>query len=170
MKPPQLIKKLKAEKRLFGTCPECGQDFRISSASLFSLTDQFPDQALAKIGLIKAALKEGRRDLQDLKKRMTGRAQLTAASVNLGKILEKIAPSFRDFQFATHDCRALLEPIDYLIFSGLSKNGLVESVTFLDVKSGGARLTANQKRIAEVIESGRVDVELINQPRRAGQP
>lgn len=169
MKPSQLIKKLKAEKRLFGTCPHCLEDFRVGSASLFSLTEDFPEQALAQIRLTKAALKERRRDLQNQKKLMTDRAQLTATSVNLGKILEKIAPSFRDFQFATRDCRALLEPIDYLIFSGLSKNGLVESVTFLDVKSGGARLTANQKRIAEVIEAGRVEVDLIKGPRRLGR-
>lgn len=169
MKTDTLIPKLKSDRRLHGTCPRCGEEFRLGSAHLFSLKDEFPEQALARIGELKAALKERREELRDLKHRMTTRSQITAESVNLGKILEKIAPSFHGFHFATRDCRSLLEPIDYLIFSGLHRKGEVESITFLDVKSGGARLTKAQKAIAGLVEQGRVEVDTIKQPKGASK-
>ena len=93
---------------------------------------------------------------------MTERAQITVASVNLGKILEKIIPSFRDFQFHTGDCRSLLDPIDYVIFSGLTKTGAFESLTFLDVKSGGARLNPVQREIQSTVERGHVEFDVVH--------
>jgi predicted Holliday junction resolvase-like endonuclease len=124
-----LIPKLKRDRRLYGTCPHCGDEFRLGSARLFSLKEDYPDEALARISELKAALRERREELRDMKHRMTKCSQVTAESVNLGKILEKIAPSFNGFHFATRDCRSLLEPIDYLIFSGLHKTGVVESLS-----------------------------------------
>lgn len=92
---------------------------------------------------------------------MTEGAQITAKSVNLGKIVEKIVPSFADFGYPTGDCRALLEPIDYIIFSGLSRNANVDAITFLEVKSGRARLSTEQRDIADAIGSARVEFETI---------
>jgi predicted Holliday junction resolvase-like endonuclease len=92
---------------------------------------------------------------------MTEAAKVTAESVNLGKILEKIAPSFNGFGYPTRDCRLMLEPIDYVIFSGLSQNAVIEAITFLDVKSGNARLTAKQRDIANAVENGHVECETI---------
>lgn len=161
MKTEDLIPRLKRDKRLYGSCPHCDGEFRLGSAQLFSLKDDYPEEALARIREMKAALKERREELRDMKHRMTKRSQVTAESVNLGKTLEKIAPSFNGFHFATRDCRSLLEPIDYLIFSGLHKTGVVESLTFLDVKSGGARLNSVQKEIAGAVEAGRVEIDII---------
>jgi predicted Holliday junction resolvase-like endonuclease len=166
MEPENLIPKLKRDKHLYGTCPHCGEDFRLGTALLFSLRDDFPDEALARIRELKEALKERREELREMKNRMTKRSQITTESVNLGKILEKIAPSFNGFQFVTHDCRSLLEPIDYLIFSGLHQTGAVESLTFLELKSGGARLTPAQKEIAEAVEQGHVDIDVVRQAAR----
>jgi predicted Holliday junction resolvase-like endonuclease len=156
-----LVSKLTRDKRLFGTCPHCGEEFRLDAADLFSLKDGFSEAALARIKEMKAELIERRRELKKTRDRMTTRSRITAESVNLGKILEKIAPSFKSFQFEAHDCRSLFEPIDYMIFSGLSKTETVEALVFLDVKSGGARLTNMQKEIAAVVEKGRVEVDVI---------
>ncbi|WP_414524186.1 Holliday junction resolvase-like protein, partial [Umezakia ovalisporum] len=116
---------------------------------------------------MKDELKERRKELAEMKHRMTNRSQITAESVNIGKIVEKIAPSFSGFQFEPHDCRSLLEPIDYIIFTGLHERAVIESVTFLDVKSGGARLTPMQKAISSLIEQGRIEVETIVRDKEA---
>jgi len=161
MKSAQLIRKLKREKQLYGTCPHCGNDFRICDATLFA-TDEFPQDALNRVTALKAGLKERQSYLKEMKNRITNRSRITAESVNLGKIVEKIAPSFETFQFSTRDCRTLLEPIDYLIFSGLHRKGVVESITFLEVKSGAARLTPMQREISAVVQRGNVDVNLVD--------
>jgi predicted Holliday junction resolvase-like endonuclease len=115
-----------------------------------------PEEALAAIQAAREAIRERKEDLARARGRMTERAQATAQAVNLGKIVEKIAPSFPTFSYVAGDCRALFEPIDYLIFSGLTSGRRVESIHFVDVKSGNARLTTRQKSIKTVIESGAV--------------
>jgi predicted Holliday junction resolvase-like endonuclease len=163
-----LISEIQREKRLFGTCPHCGEEFQICKAQLFSLRGKPPAEALRHIAELKRGLEEARVDIRKRKHQMTDRAQITVASVNLGKILEKIIPSFRDFQYQTGDCRSLLEPIDYVIFSGLTKTGAVDSLTFLDVKSGGARLTATQREIESAVGRGHVEFDVV-QPGDEGE-
>lgn len=149
-----LITELKRNKRFMGTCPSCGNDFRLADAVMFSLNEQPPAQALVAIKELKQQIKERKDQLAKARERMTKRAQNTAAAVNLGKIVEKIVPSFSSFPHIAGDCRALFEPIDYLIFSGLTRSRQVDLLSFVDVKSGAARLTQAQKAIKEVVESG----------------
>jgi predicted Holliday junction resolvase-like endonuclease len=87
---------------------------------------------------------------------MTKRAEATAHAVNLGKIIEKIVPSFAAFNCNTGDCRARFEPVDYLIFSGLTEKASVEALYFVDVKSGGARLNSSQRLIRDAVNAGAV--------------
>jgi predicted Holliday junction resolvase-like endonuclease len=47
--------------------------------------------------------------------------------------------SIASFGFTCGDCRAIFEPIDYLVFTGLCKGANVESLLFVDVKSGLVR-------------------------------
>ncbi len=55
----------------------------------------------------------------------------------------------------------MFEPIDYLVFSGLSKRNHVEALYFVDVKSGNARLSASQQSIKKTVESGTVKFGMI---------
>ena len=92
---------------------------------------------------------------------MTKTARRTAEAVNLGKIVEKIVPSFASFSYEPGDCRALFEPIDYLVFSGLAKQNQVEALFFVDVKSGSARLSRAQASIKSAVEAGSVRFGMI---------
>ena len=151
-----LIKEFRHNTRIRGTCPECGITFRLSDVVMYSLADSPPEEAAEAIRNLRQNLKERRQQLALLRERMTTRAQTTAAAVNLGKIVEKIVPSFSSFAHMAGDCRALFEPIDYIVFSGLAKSRLVDKLVFLDVKSGTARLTKHQRNIKRIVESGAV--------------
>ena len=67
------------------------------------------------------------------------------------KVVEKIGPSLPGFPLQPRDCRALFEPIDYVAFKGLSDRGVVDAVIFVDVKSGGAVLQPNQRKIKKAV-------------------
>ena len=155
-----LLERLRKDSDFCGTCPNCAENFPLPEAQLFSLLEQLPDVALTRIAELKASLKRKRQQLQLAKQRMTSRSARTAEAVSLGKICEKIAPSLPGFPFPPADCRSLLEPIDFVVFSGLS-TGHVEGVTFLELKTGGARLTETQRSIAQAIDDGRVQLETI---------
>jgi hypothetical protein len=70
---------------------------RLSAAPLFSIEDEPPAAGLAAIEAARQAIRERKDELARAKVRMTERAQSTAEAVNLGKIVEKIVPSFTSF-------------------------------------------------------------------------
>jgi predicted Holliday junction resolvase-like endonuclease len=139
-----------------GICPLCLQDFQLADAVLFAIGSEPPERAVTAIAAVRVRIKERREELARARERMTKRAERTAQAVNLGKIVEKIVPSFASFTYTPGDCRALFEPIDYLVFSGLTSRGQVDALLFVDVKSGNARLTNDQKSIKRAVESGAV--------------
>jgi predicted Holliday junction resolvase-like endonuclease len=151
-----------------GTCPRCDNDFRLVDAILFAIDEAPPEGALAAIQAALEAVKDRKREIVEARERMSTKAARTSQAVNIGKIVEKIVPSFASFQHSPGDCRALFEPIDYLIFSGLTKNGKVDSLLFVDVKSGNARLNGDQRAIKDAIEAGSVDFATINHARDDG--
>jgi predicted Holliday junction resolvase-like endonuclease len=162
-----LIQQLRRDKRFSGVCPSCGEEFPLHKAILFYAREPMPAEALKRLQKMRALLKERKDELKEARKRATEKAEITTESVNIGKIVEKIAPSFRSFGFSPRDCRALLEPIDYLVFPGLAARSEAEAILFVDVKSGGARLNRNQKVIQNVVESGKVELRRIARVRRS---
>ena len=50
----------------------------------------------------------------------------------------------------------MFDPIDYVIFEGLSAKQRVEKIIFMDIKSGKARLSAKQKKIKEAVDGNKV--------------
>jgi predicted Holliday junction resolvase-like endonuclease len=151
-----LIAELQRNKRFMGTCPACAAEFRLADAMLFGVHDQPPEAVLSAITAVRDSIRERRRELAHAGECMTEHARATAQVVNLGKIVEKIVPSFASFGYAEGDCRALFEPIEYLVFSGLTRRRQVEAIHFVDVKSGSARLTTKQRSIKDVVDAGAV--------------
>jgi predicted Holliday junction resolvase-like endonuclease len=151
--PKTLIAELQRDPRFKATCPACLEDFRLADAVLFAWNDRPPKAALQALQAMRERIKERRRELARSRELMTKTARRTAQAVNLGKIVEKIVPSFASFSYEPGDCRALFEPIDYLVFSGLATQNQVEALFFVDVKSGNARLSRAQTSIKKAVES-----------------
>lgn len=72
-----------------------------------------------------------------------------------GQAAEQLAPLTANFGYLPNDSRFLGSPIDYVVFDGLSDDEELE-IVFLEVKSGGARLSAREARIKEAVLAGRV--------------
>jgi len=159
--PDALVAELQRDKRFKATCPSCMEDFRLADAVLFAWSDRPPKAALQALQAIRNRIQERKREVAHSRELMTKTARRTAQAVNLGKIVEKIVPSFASFSYEPGDCRALFEPIDYLVFSGLAKQNQVEALFFVDVKSGNARLGSGQSSIKKPVESGAVRFGMI---------
>jgi predicted Holliday junction resolvase-like endonuclease len=156
-----ILRTLQTDPDFWGRCPHCGDQFPLAQSNLFELTDTIPEIALARIEELKTALKQQRQQLARTKQLMTDRASATAEAVHIGKICEKIVPSFTGFPFASRDCRSLLEPIDFVVFSGLSETGAVRTIEFVEVKTGKASLSPIQKAVAAVVRAGNVEFDVI---------
>jgi len=153
----QLIQKLRASD-LYAECP-CGEEFKLSESILFDGTKAFPEEALE----IQKNLEESLITREDtLKKRIklaTKTAQITTKAVNIGKNLEKVLTTMKDFKWPAPDSKFLGDPIDLIIFNGLSRNK-VESINFVEVKSGNARLNDHQKSIRDAIAEQKVSYKV----------
>ena len=137
-------------------CTSCGDSFMLKDAKLFSV-DNFNTEAKKLLNEKKEELKD-RKELISKKKSSTQkRVETTTGSVNMGFILERLAPVLAEFPFDKNDCRSLFDPIDYVIFEGLQKTGKVQKIFFVDIKSGKAKLKSNQKAIKQIIEQKKVE-------------
>jgi predicted Holliday junction resolvase-like endonuclease len=154
-----IIEELK-KSNLYAECTSCGEEFKLSSSILFDGLGAFPSEA-EKIR--QELLQELKSELEKLKKRKISAvegAEKKAIEVGIGKIIEKILPTCKDFNMTLSDCRPLFEPIDMIVFNGATNNR-VNSITFLEIKTGNARLNEHQRMIRDAIVDKKVSFRVI---------
>ncbi|MGA3056354.1 MAG: Holliday junction resolvase-like protein [Candidatus Korobacteraceae bacterium] len=78
----------------------------------------------------------------------------------LGKLLERLAPCFRTFAYDPRDMRCICDPMDYVLFDGLTVERRVRQITFIEVKCGRSRLTPVQRSVREAVENNKVYSEV----------
>ena len=131
-------------------CPFCYRDFSLSKAIVFDGMKKFPSSAdLTRIEWENNLEKR----ISDLKKREVRAkkgSERTTIAVGIGKIIEKILPAHKNFDMLAADCRFLAEPIDMIVFKGLAENK-INHITFMDIKTGKAKLNQHQKSVRDAI-------------------
>lgn len=160
-----VLDELLKQKQLYATCPNCNKEFRLADALLFDATKPLPELARFYLSDARQYLKDERKQLKENMNQARTKPKIVAESVGIGKVIEKIAPSLPGFPVDSADCRALFEPIDYVVFHGLTKRGRVDAIYFADVKSGEARLQPTQKQIKSVVERGEVRLVIAQRPK-----
>ena len=141
--------------RFYTQCPSCEEAIALKDAGLFYL-DDFTEEAAQIYKQGQRDLADGEKALRDRRKHISQSSESGAKAVNIGFVLERIAPTLQGFHFDRNDCRSLFDPIDYVIFEGLSRKGSVSRLLFVDIKTGGAKLKANQKEIRSLVERKKV--------------
>ena len=152
-----LIRSLKSPE-LTAECPRCRELFLMSDALLFDGTKPFPPEAESMQTEYESKLENLLKKLEKKQKAATIGAARTTEAVNIGQMIEHIVPALEEFSYEPTDCRVLFDPIDLIIFNGLAKSN-VESITFLEIKTGRARLNNHQKMIFEAVEKKKVFFE-----------
>lgn len=149
-----LIKEL-SRSSLIGMCPKCDEEFKLKDAIIFDGLKPFPKEALDAQKRYEEILENREKELLKKGENATTGAKRRSVSVSLGKILEVVAPAYRNFGIPLGDCRSLYQPIDLIAFNGLTK-GKINSVTFLEIKTGRARLSGREEMIKEAVDNKKV--------------
>tara|TARA_Y100000361_G_scaffold112013_1_gene102199 strand:+ start:904 stop:1443 length:540 start_codon:yes stop_codon:yes gene_type:complete len=71
-------------------------------------------------------------------------SQKKSGEVRLGHIAETLAPFLDQFDFDPENCCFMGKPIDYISFGD-------DEITFIEVKSGNAQLSAKQRHIRDLV-------------------
>lgn len=156
-----VLKELNNARGLYATCPNpiCGESFPVVTASLFDATRRLPPSAASLLQEQRAALATRRKDLRQARANLSRRAFTGAATSRIGKALEMVAASLPGLPVAARDCRALLNPIDYVAFSGASR-GTITSVEFIEVKTGKSPLSGIQQAVKAAVGRGAVSLRV----------
>jgi len=141
--------------RFFAECPCCNEQFLLKDAGLFYFNN-FTDEAKDLHQQYLEELKEYETSIKELRKKITKTSKIGSKAVNVGLVLERIAPSMKTFPFNNKDCRSLFDPIDYIVFNGLSGKGSVDKIIFMDIKTGRSGLKGKQKKIKSLVENKKV--------------
>lgn len=78
----------------------------------------------------------------------------------LGKLLERVAPCFRKFAYDPRDMRCICDPVDYVLFDGLTVDRHVRKIAFIEVKCGRSRLSGVQRSVREAVDKGQIETEV----------
>jgi predicted Holliday junction resolvase-like endonuclease len=174
---PSLVDQLLSLRGLKIECPHCNEEFSAKRAKLFSMFSKYPDFAQKKMQSLwdelseqKDGISERKREIVERRKEMREeynskptQIQASTESINFGQIVEKVVPSIDGFPYDTKDCRPLFDPIDYIVFKDLRRNGNISALLFVDVKSGSAKLNKRQQAIKHAIDSGKLHYRQIDE-------
>ncbi len=72
-----------------------------------------------------------------------------------GHFTENLAPYLPDFPFVPTECRFIGKPVDFIAFKGADEKKINE-IVFVEVKSGNAKLSAQEKNLKETIQKKKV--------------
>ncbi len=82
----------------------------------------------------------------------------------MGSLFETIRSFLPEFRHQPGDLRGIWDPIDFISFNGLALNRDVDSITFVEVKTGRSTISSVERSIRNAIERGRVNFETVNGP------
>ena len=82
-----------------------------------------------------------------------------------GQFSEQLAPFLPNFKFLPTECRFVGKPIDLIVFKGMDDKDINE-VVFVEVKSGNAKLSENEKKLKEIIDQKKVRWEEYRIPKK----
>ena len=83
-------------------------------------------------------------------------AAVRSRAVNRGQAFEQLAPYLPGFEFNPKDAQFLGKPVDFVVFDGLDE-GELRRIVFVEVKTGGAKLTRREQQIRHVVSRGAIE-------------
>jgi predicted Holliday junction resolvase-like endonuclease len=77
-------------------------------------------------------------------------------AVTRGQMYEQLVPYLPEFEFNPKDAQFLGRPVDFVVFDGLDEGDL-RRIVFVEVKTGGAKLTTRERLVRDAIRDGHVE-------------
>ncbi len=87
-------------------------------------------------------------------------------AVTRGQMYEQLVPYLPEFHFNPKDAHFLGKPVDFVVFDGLDE-GIVRNIVFVEVKTGGSKLTTRERLVRDAVNAGRVEWTEIRSPAAA---
>lgn len=111
------------------------------------------------LGYVVAWYVRGRRVDDEVERRKDAALEKSRDVIG-GQVAEQLAPWIPGFPGRVSEAQFLGKPVDYIVFNGADDKE-IDSVTFVEVKSGESGLSAQERHLRDAIQEGEVSWELV---------
>jgi predicted Holliday junction resolvase-like endonuclease len=158
----------KAQRNIFGLCPLCGELFRLSEIKI-SYGRKSPVDWYDKLMAEEEKIHEKEDRLEEKLAEIREKATEHARRVLLPKLLRKVDPLFTSLGYFPQDAKAIFDPIDFVVFDGMNRDGNVRRVVFMDHETGNKGQRTIQKSVKRAIDKERYEWETIRISSKTGE-
>lgn len=126
----ELLDTFQSFRKILCVCPCCGEIVRMSDLHL-KYSGKSPKTWLDKYELQLLALQEKEQVFE------AKEAELREKAIERGRskvplmIKDCLCPEFKKLEYDPYDIKAIMDPVDFVVFDGLNEGKQVQSVTFL---------------------------------------
>jgi len=141
--------------------------FRLSEVKI-SYGRRFPTDWYDKLQADEEKIDEKENNLEEKLREIRERATEHARKFILPKLLKKVDPVFTSLGYYPQDVKAIFDPIDFVIFDGMSRAEKVRRLVFMDHETSDSVQRIIQKSIERTIDKGRYEWETIRISQKTG--
>ena len=143
-------------RRILCFCPHCGEILRLSDLHL-KYTGKVPktwlDEYESKVRRVQK--KEEKFDEKEQKLRENA---IERGRKKVPILIKKcIYPGLAKLRYDPYDIKAIMHPVDFIVFNGLNEGTEVRDVTFLSKKSSDRKLNLILKSVRKTVDKGNYD-------------
>ena len=152
----ELFKEFQEFRKILCVCPCCGDIVRLSDLHIKS------KGKVAKTWLDEFEAKERLFDLK-LERFESRESRLRSLAVERGRVAAEVAinnaisPTFRKLKLDPFDVKAILNPIDFVVFDGMNKSDDVNDIIFLSKSVSNKNLNVIRQQVKKAINSKEYD-------------
>ena len=152
----ELLQTFQSFRRILCICPCCGEMMRLSDLHL-RYTGKAPKTWLDKHEQKLLALQK-RKDRFDEKEREIRNKSVERGRKKVPSLIKKcLCPEFASLNYDPYDIKALMHPVDFVVFNGLNKGRGLENVILLSRKSSYKEENLSLNSIRKTVENENYD-------------
>ena len=126
----ELIDAFQSFRKILCVCPCCGEIVRMSDLHL-KYSGKSPKTWLDKYELQLLALQEKEQTFEAKESEMREKAIERGRNKVPLMIKKCLCPEFKKLEYDPYDIKAIMDPVDFVVFDGLNQGKQVQNVTFL---------------------------------------
>lgn len=148
------------QRSIFGVCPHCQELFRLSDIKI-SYRKKFSRDWYDKLEKQEEKIDDEHMKLEETLAAIREKAQEQARRRHLPRMLRQADPVFTPLGYYPQDVKAVFDPMDFVIFDGMNRDGRVRRVVFMDEYSADGRTRQIQSSIENAISKERYGFQSI---------
>lgn len=146
-------------RKILCLCPCCEEIVRVSDLHMFT-KDPTPktwlDDYEKQVNGLEKNVESFEEKEENIRKTQIEKGRLGAEQV-VGKA---IAPIFKELKINPYDVKSILNPIDFVVFDGMTKNGTVDEILLLSKSLKNPQLNTLREQLHQIVREKKYDWQI----------